>query len=102
MLLEKTSNDASKPTIEGCPKFQKTPKGKWITLKSTTEIHAVRCCAKDGQSCVSDFGLQTYEDAKKTCQNKNRRLCKETELKNCCGTGCGYDTQPTWIAGLNS
>ena len=99
MLLEKTSNGASKPTIEGCPKFQKT---KRITLKSTTEKHAVRCCAKDGQSCVSDCGFQTYEDAKKTCENKNRRLCKATELGNCCGTGCNYDTQPTWIAGLNS
>ena len=93
MILGTTSKATVAP--KGCPSSKA---GDKTTQKSTTEKHAVRCCAKDGQSCVSNCGKQTYEDAKKTCQDNNRRLCKETELKKCCGTGCGYDIQSTWIA----
>lgn len=66
-----------------------------------SEKLTVRCCMADGSggcddvSCAEGLDLLT---AAELCASEGKRLCKETELSGCCGTGCGFDFVDMWVA----
>ena len=65
--------------------------------------HAVRCCNKIGDDCVTPTPCllhTTYEEAKEICHQHGLRLCTRAEMLNniCCQGGCGIDGKRTWVA----
>ena len=64
---------------------------------------AVRCCSKNGKTCVTPKRCMTttLARAQARCAKMGRRICTAEELaKNkCCGTGCGFDSRLTWHSG---
>ena len=52
----------------------------------------------NGQQCMtpSECLKTTYDEAQKKCKDIGRRLCTDTEISVCCGTGCGFDSELTW------
>jgi hypothetical protein len=84
--------------LDGCPKVGERKLDQEV---DEIQIAPVRCCS-DSMSCHSrEIGCmkQTYSDAKRTCANQGMRLCTWQEMKTnlCCGTGCNFDLELTWI-----
>jgi len=70
----------------------------------TTEMHAVRCCKKDGGKTTHQlYGChpkKTYCEAEAICEVAGLRLCTAREVKDCktCGTGCFFDNKKIWTS----
>ena len=60
----------------------------------------MRCCSKDGQTCITPkpCATTTWIKAHAICSELGRRICKADDLKNnkCCLTGCYFDDKLTW------
>ena len=88
---------------------------KWNTYFDSTEnqpdtliargVSPVSCCNEDG-GCQrkSSSGVcfpynATFAEAEDLCMSIGRRLCRSDEINsgNCCGTGCKFDKQYTWV-----
>ena len=84
---------------DGCPKNGRR-RLKAIDMPSKAAKGAVRCCSKNGQTCVTPKPCMTttLAMAQARCAKMGRRICTAEELaKNkCCGTGCGFDSRLTW------
>ena len=67
---------------------------------------AVRCCSKNGQTCVTPKPCMrtTLAMAQAKCSAIGRRICTAEELamNKCCSTGCGFDDKLTWYTGSKS
>ena len=88
---------------------------KWNTYFDSTENQPdtlialgespISCCNEDGecQRKASDGGCfpynATFTEAELFCHMLGRRLCRSDEINNgnCCGTGCQFDRQYTWV-----
>ena len=83
---------------DGCPKRGKNPSPKNHTSKY--DKGAVRCCSKDGKTCITPkpCATTTWKKAHEICSLFGRRICKADDLKNnkCCLTGCYFDDKLTW------
>ena len=60
----------------------------------------MRCCSKDGKTCITPkpCATTTWKKAHEICSLFGRRICKADDLKNnkCCLTGCYFDDKLTW------
>ena len=97
-----TSCEPGYVVTKGCPS-----KGTdLVELFDKNSQYAVRCCSKDGKSCItpekndlscSDYHSKTYDDAVKICEDDDRRICAVSETENCCQTGCYTDDKLMWV-----
>ena len=80
-----------------------------IDNPSSSEKGAVRCCSKDGRTCVTPGAfvesksclVTTFAEAEAKCAEEGMRICTADELDRhkCCDTGCGFDAKLTWRTG---
>ena len=75
-------------------------------MPSKSAKGAVRCCSKNGQTCITPKPCMetTFEIAQTKCSARGMRICTADELENnkCCSTGCGFDAKLTWHADSTS
>lgn len=97
-------NSLRSATVEGC--------GTKMDVKYADDKAATRCCSDDASNpCVTPgeadqtcdlYKEATFHDANYVCSQMGLRLCTRDEIgtgSKCCGTGCGFDSQPVWISG---
>eukprot|EP00659_Diplonema_papillatum_P011400 gene11400-17544_t len=77
--------------------------GKLDVAHHSSVAGAVSCCSLDGSSCIRRYNgcmgdMVSFGAAVEKCAASGHRLCTLSELETevCCGTGCGYDSDPTW------
>ena len=74
-----------------------------IENPSSSKKGAVRCCSKDGRTCVTPKSclVATFAEAETKCVEEGMRICTADELDRhkCCWTGCDFDGQLTWRTG---
>ena len=74
-----------------------------IENPSSSKKGAVRCCSKDGWTCVTPKSclVATFAEAEAKCLSEGMRICTAEELDRhkCCHTGCGFDKKLTWRTG---
>ena len=95
---------------DGCPESHQNaldPKPE-VTY---ADLGIVRCCSKNGDSCISPEGDGTpgkcsnliYKEAVNMCANMDKRLCTAVELAIgiCCDASCQSveDIEHTWHSG---
>ena len=72
-------------------------------MPSKSANGAVRCCSKNGRTCVTPKSCMetTFAMAQAECSAIEMRICtaEELERNKCCNTGCGFDDKLTWRTG---
>ena len=68
---------------------------------------SVRCCNAAGSACISNpsgqcLNAATYAEAEAACSAAGYRLCTESEVSLCCGTGCAHDDRQVWTSTAES
>ena len=85
---------------DGCPRLGESGLLTPTKVTSKSDKGAVRCCSKDGQTCITPNSCmtRTFAIAQAECSAIGRRICTADELKSnkCCRTGCGFDDKLTW------
>jgi hypothetical protein len=71
--------------------------------KTIADTAAVRCCSYDGSSCASTVAGEcndavTFVEAQRLCSEDQSRLCTDSEMDTCCGTGCWYNHFSVWTS----
>ena len=82
-----------------------------IDNPSSSEKGAVRCCSKDGRTCVTPGAfvepksclVTTFAEAEAKCAEEGMRICTADELDRhkCCNTGCDFNDKLTWRTGTS-
>ena len=107
-----------KRQVHGCPTSTlgqgSNSDSWWITYFDSAENQPdtlialgespVSCCNEEGECQRSLFEVcfpynATFAEAEDLCGSMGMRLCRSDEINsgNCCGKGCQFDRQYTWV-----
>ena len=98
-------SSASWMSGDGCPSLAGSPNDIGTEATPRDQRLAVRCCTAAGQCDSNPNGVcfpaaATHAEAAAACRAAGRRLCTlaELEARDCCGTGCQYDSKRLWTS----